>query len=226
MSVGRGRTLRLDAPSTADLEVDAAYVFSVAGTEPRSRAALWDACLRERTDRCVEILAADAAQIEVRRHDGELTVPLLSEGAVSALFAGRQAVYLDISGLPHPVWAQLIRVALGSVPRVYAAYVEPLQYKRHPSPTSASQSFDLSLGFGGIAPIPGFARLRGPADEKDTIFIALLGFEGTRSRLVAQALDPVPPVYAVIGVPGFRPEYAQIALSTNQEFLARFSHQG
>lgn len=221
MRLGRGRTQRLRCPSLGDLEADALYLFSVAGSEPRSRSSLWDLCLADRPAQCLEVLSADGAIVTVSRLGETFNAPLTDESQVAALISGREALYIDISGLSHPAWAQLVRIAISSsVSRVYATYVEPLEYKRHPSPTSASQTFDLSSGFSGIAPIPGFARLRGPADEKDTIFVALLGFEGTRSRLVAQALDPVPPVYPIVGVPGFRPEYAQVALATNQEFLA------
>jgi hypothetical protein len=144
---------------------------------------------------------------------------LLDTAGLTSIFQGATSAYLDISGLSHAVWAPLVRSGLTVLDRFYATYVEPDEYKRHPSPTSVSQ-FDLSDGFGGVSPLPTFARLSGPPDESDSIFVALLGFEGTRARFVANSLDPVPTAYALVGLPGFRPEYPQYALMSNEEFLA------
>jgi hypothetical protein len=123
--------------------------------------------------------------------------------------------------MPHHVWAPLLRVGFRVLDELYVVYNEPAIYKKHPSPTSRGE-FDLSEGFRGIEPLPGFAKLRGPDDEKDAVFVALVGFEGKRPTQVALALDPVPRVFAIIGVPGFRVEYPQISHASNIEFIEAY----
>jgi hypothetical protein len=151
-------------------------------------------------------------------HDSERAITLNDDQQLSEIFSGFSSGYIDVSGLPHHVWAPLVRVAFQRLDVLCAAYAEPKTYRKHPSPTSQAE-FDLSDSFRGIEPIPGFARLSGPEEEKEAIFVALLGFEGTRARLIASALDPVPKVFAVVGVPGFRIEYPQITIMSNNEFL-------
>jgi len=138
-----------------------------------------------------------------------------------AIFGRFSSAYIDISGLPHHVWAPVLREAFRSLDVVRAVYAEPEVYKKHPSPTSKTE-FDLSEGFRGIEPIPGFAKLRGPDDETNAILVALLGFEGKRATHIALALDPVPKAFAVVGVPGFRVEYPQITHASNDDFLTEF----
>lgn len=213
-----GKTRRLRTPSIVDLDPSALCVFSAATTEPRARAPLWDALLAERRRNCVEIIETNPMQVIVRMADRTESVTLNDDNQLGALFSGFNSGYIDISGLPHHVWAPLIRVAFQRLNVVWAIYAEPKTYRKHPSPTSQAE-FDLSDSFRGIEPIPGFARLSGPEDEKEAVFVALLGFEGTRARLLASALDPVPKVFAVVGVPGFRIEYPQITLMSNNEFL-------
>lgn len=218
-----GKTLRLDAPVLGDLLPDAAYVVSASGTEPRGRAPLWNLCVQHRTANCVEVVEWTDAVIRVRRAtvDPPTEIALNDDTALSGVFGAFRSAYLDVSGMPHHVWAPLLRVGFAALDALYVVYTEPATYKKHPSPTSRTE-FDLSAGFGGIAPIPGFARLAGPDDEKNAVFVALLGFEGRRANYVALALDPVPYVYAIIGVPGFRVEYTQIAHASNVEFLAEY----
>jgi hypothetical protein len=97
-------------------------------------------------------------------------------------------------------------------------YAEPESYREHPSPASATL-FDLSVKFEGLAPLPGFARLSGPVDERQCVFVAMLGFEGNRpERLLAQ-VDPTPKVVPVVGVPGFQVEFPAFTVACNREFL-------
>ncbi|MBL8802964.1 MAG: hypothetical protein JNN27_13255 [Planctomycetes bacterium] len=138
--------------------------------------------------------------------------------SLGALFNGFSSVYLDISGLPHHVWGPILRATFAKLETVRAVYVEPEVYRKHPSPTSRTE-FDLSDGLRGVAPLPGFARLIGPEDGGQAVLVALLGFEGRRASLIAASLDPLPPVYALIGVPGFQVDYAQIAHASNEDFL-------
>lgn len=214
-----GKTLHLQVPDLADLEPAAHYFFSAMGSEARSRAPIWDRCLNERSTNCVEIIEWTRASLKVRLQDGtESEVALNDDVALRELMLRSPSAYLDISGLPHHVWAPLLRAGFATLSTLRVVYAEPEKYRRHPSPTSRSE-FDLSEGFLGIEPIPGFAKLRGPDDETAAVLVALLGFEGKRATRVALELDPVPPVFAVVGVPGFRIEYPQVTHASNAEFL-------
>lgn len=209
-------------PTIADLDGDATYVFSASGTEPRARATIWDDCARQRVDQCLEVIGGDGKHVSIQVGGGTIVAcDLNDDDALAWLMTSRPTCYIDISGMSHPVWASLLRVALGVCRDVKAVYAEPKIYKRHPSPTSALE-YDLSSGFGGVSPLPGFARLRGPEDESTAVFVALLGFEGNRASYVAMELDPMPEVFAVAGVPGFRLEYPQVTHVSNQEFLRDF----
>lgn len=225
MTVARpsaGKTLRLSQPQVADLDADALYIFASPGTEARGRLSLWDECLRERPNNCLEVAKSTPKTVVLRPAERDpVEVPLSDDDAISAVFGAHRAAYLDISGLPHHVWAPLLRVGLSAFEVLRAVYAEPAVYRKHPSPTSKTE-FDLSEGFRGIEPIPGFAKLRGPEDEKESVLVALLGFEGKRATHVAFALDPVPDVFAVVGVPGFRLEYPQYTYSSNEDFLSEF----
>jgi hypothetical protein len=217
-----GKTLRLLRPALKDLDPGASLIFASASTEARGRAPLWDNCVRERAANCVEVLGSTAEVVTLSspvREVGE--VSLNDDEGLARVFAPRRSAYLDISGLPHHVWAPLLRVGLAYCDRLWVAYTEPGVYRKHPSPTSKTE-FDLSDGFRGVEPIPGFARLRGPADEKESVLVALLGFEGRRATHVATTLDPVPQVFAVVGLPGFRLEYPQYTFASNEEFFAAF----
>jgi len=52
------------------------------------------------------------------------------------LFADLDAknVYLDITGLPHHIWAPLVKIALATCRQVMAVYVEPGIYRFSASP--------------------------------------------------------------------------------------------
>jgi hypothetical protein len=117
----------------------------------------------------------------------------------------RGTIYLDITGLRHHVWSALLRGALGTREKVIVVYVEPEDYRPSLTPTE-SEIYDLSERIEGIAPLPGFARLREAGDN--SCFVPLLGFEGTRvSYLISQLEPPGGKIVPIVGVPGFRAEY-------------------
>jgi hypothetical protein len=125
-------------------------------------------------------------------------------------------VYLDITGLPHHVWAALLRELSAASTDVRVTYVEPADYIFSRAPTEGT-IFDLSEEIGGIAPLPGFARLADPEPGEPVWFVALLGFEGTRfAHMLEQLQPPAERIVPVIGVPGFRPEYPFYAYQGNR----------
>lgn len=225
MSSHARTTRRLVRPTARDFAEDAACVFASSDSEERARAPFWDDRKARYADTCVEVKTQLRDTLQVSLPHGEEHISLRDPVALEKLFLGRSCAYLDVSGLAHHAWAPLLRVGLGVLKTLWVVYAEPKQYRPHPSPASASL-FDLTTSIGGVAPLPGFANLRGPSDANRAIFVALLGFEGTRARQVASTLDPTPPVYPVVGLPGFRIEYPHVTVACNQEFLEEHQAHG
>lgn len=166
--------------------------------------------------------------IEVVESSNRLT--LVEDSQLVATFTGRQRrevvnflstsahYYIDITGMLYTAWAPLVRSAIEAKAITRVIYVEPADYRRSTSPTHG-MLFDLSDGFDGIQPIPGFAALRARTSS-DWHLVAALGFEGSRFSYVVNALEPaIDQIYPIIGVPGFRPEFASNALIANRTTL-------
>lgn len=188
-------------------------------TENRGQLPLWEDISGQGTGRVVWIDPIGREEISVRADSSHASenVSLHDMDAMVAMFGGGP-ILIDISGLPHHVWAPLLKAATQVGVASHVLYAEPASYKEHPSPSSASY-FDLSVTFEGLAPLPGFARLSGPPDEEKCLFVALLGFEGNRPSCLLLQVDPPPKVIPVIGVPGFQIEYPGFTVACNRDFL-------
>lgn len=133
------------------------------------------------------------------------------------------AIYIDITGLPHHIWAPLLRASISTPYQVRVVYVEPLYYAFSRTPTEAD-IFDLSERVHGILPLPGFSVFDEPESDESTVLIAFLGFEGHRfAHILEQTQPPGRKIIPVIGVPGFRPEFAFHAYLGNKNVLAHAS---
>jgi hypothetical protein len=136
------------------------------------------------------------------------TINLRSTSGLRGLLdaGGRSAIYLDITGLPHHVWAPLLRTIRSRPEPSFVVYVEPGDYRFSASPTDVTL-FDLSEKIEGISPLPGFVTFSSrPGPE--ALFVPLLGFEGARLAFMLEAVQPKREnVVPIVGVPGFRPEY-------------------
>lgn len=166
----------------------------------------WDASAAGLT--VMEVVAETPSTMSVEVEGQRIEVGLRSEKAMLELLAIKAATarYLDITGLPHHVWAPILRGLRTLGAQCLAMYVEPLDYRRSVAPTETT-IFDLSESIRGIAPIPGFASLARPEDD-DAVFVSLLGFEGARFAHVLEVAQPkATNVWPVVGVPGFRAEY-------------------
>ena len=130
-------------------------------------------------------------------------------------------IYLDITGLPHHVWAPLLRAALATCKQVSVVYVEPRTYTFSRTPTEA-EIFDLSEAIHGVFPLPGFGVLSEPENEEFVLFVPFLGFEGHRlAYVLEQVQPPVRKIIPIIGVPGFMPVFPFHTYLGNRNILAQ-----
>ena len=146
-----------------------------------------------------------------------MSIPLRSSAAISKFLETHSCstAYLDVTGLPHRVWAPLLRGLRSRPESAFCVYVEPGDYRFSQQPTEAT-IFDLSEKVEGIAPLPGFATFPASGND-DALFVPLLGFEGARFAFVLEAVQPRRrDIYPVVGVPGFRPEYPFYAYTGNR----------
>ncbi|WP_215410256.1 hypothetical protein [Janthinobacterium sp. JC611] len=136
--------------------------------------------------------------------------------------AGARKVYVDMTGLTHPVWAALLREATKLPFEVLFVYVEPNNYMRSAAPVDG-QIYELSSRINGIAPLPGFAVLSAKS-HVNPLFACLLGFEGTRLKHIIENIDPnYEDIVPIVGVPGFKPSYLFETFLGNRTTLAENS---
>ncbi|WP_202413643.1 hypothetical protein [Duganella sp. CY15W] len=131
-------------------------------------------------------------------------------------------IYIDMTGLTHPVWAALLRTAIALPIEVLFVYVEPNNYIRSTAPVDG-QIYELSARISGISPLPGFAVLSAKS-HANPLFPCLLGFEGTRLKHIIEKNDPnYEDIIPIIGVPGFKPWYLFETFLGNRTTLAENS---
>lgn len=215
------RTKRYESIASAEILADELILSAKDSTEDRGKLPLW----RQLEDLGRSVvwftqLEVGVCLVELEGGDG-YKLDLRDDEAVDNLLGRRSRLLLDVSGLPHSVWAPLLKAAYRMQVSTRIVYAEPESYKEHPSPASATV-FDLSLTFGGLSPLPGFVRLVGPADDSKCIFVAMLGFEGSRPESLIVHIDPAPRAIPVVGVPGFQLEYPSFAVACNRVFLDEY----
>ena len=165
----------------------------------------------------------DFSNCNIEAHGKTRTIPLRSGEQLRAFFLDLESemVYLDITGLPHHIWAPLIRAAMSTPVKVSGVYVEPRSYSFSPTPTEA-EIFDLSEAIHGIHPLPGFGVLSEPEDEDSVLFVPFLGFEGHRLAYVLEQIQPPGrKIFPVVGVPGFMPVFPFHTYLGNRNILGR-----
>jgi hypothetical protein len=168
----------------------------------------------------IRIKDLDLAQAEVSIGATTRSVLLRSFSQVTSILrdCGRRGLYLDITGLPHHIWAPLVRAARVANLVTRIVYVEPGGYKYSRTPTEAD-IFDLSEETRGVSPLPGFANLL-RVDDSNALFVPLLGFEGARfAHLLEQVQPDRENIYPIIGVPGFRVMYPFFTYQGNRNPL-------
>lgn len=182
------------------------YITGISVEERSLHTATWETACSDVS--FARLTAEDASTMTLSAAGEVVSLRLRSVTDIGTFLANQRhsAVYLDITGLPHHVWAPLLRAIRARSEPAFCIYVEPGDYRFSATPTEAT-IFDLSESIEGIAPLPGFVSLAGTADD-DALFVPLLGFEGARFAFMLEAVQPKrTSICPVIGVPGFRPEY-------------------
>lgn len=212
------RTLRTRKLTEADLLQNEMIVIAKDSSEKRGRIPLWGEISPKQAERFIKISVVDTESISVERGLKEAVRIFLNDENSIVQYVLNDQVLLDISGLPHHVWAPILKAAYNRGINLRVLYAEPKTYKPHESPASDTL-FDLSEESNGLGPLPGFVQLAGPEDEAKTLYVALLGFEGNRPERLAFQLDPKPKVIPVVGVPGFQLEFPGYTIACNRSFL-------
>lgn len=213
-------TLRFEKFNVADLHADETVISIDTSPEDRGRIEAWAELKHVDANRLVLLQDTSRDAVTVLSVDATDTIQLTDAARLVSLVKGDR-VLIDITALPHHVWAPVFQAYLKAGKRVRVLYVEPDDYKTHPSPASANL-FDLSISFGGLSPLPGFAKLTGPTDDEPALFVAFLGFEGNRAERMLNQLEPPPRVIPIIGAPGFQINYPAITVACNRAFLSEF----
>lgn len=214
-------TRRFKCLTENDIHSNELVISAADATENRGQLPFWGTFSQSHPERVLWITQTDRDHISVQRGSAnEFVVSLRDEQAISTILNSTH-ILIDVSGLQLHVWASLLKTAYERRLHTRILYVEPKSYKAHPSPAS-STLFDLSITFGGLAPLPGFARLAGPDDENKCLFVAMLGFEGNRPERLVLQIDPTPRVIPVVGVPGFQIEYPAFTVACNRGLLDEY----
>lgn len=182
------------------------YITGVSVEKRSSHTARWEADCHD--VKFARLVREDAAAISLSIGDEIHEIGLRSAAAISRFLEAfdYRAVYLDITGLPHHVWAPLLKGIRSRAESAFCVYVEPGDYRFSATPTEAT-IFDLSEKIEGIGPLPGFVSLSS-VDDDDQLFVPLLGFEGPRFAFMLEDVQPKRRnIFPIVGVPGFRPEY-------------------
>ena len=211
-------TRRFIELTETDIYASELIISAADSSEDRGQLPLWRNITISDPDRVIWIRHIDKENIGVRKGQGnEFKISLRNENEIDLLLSSSHII-IDISCLQLHVWAPLLKSAHKQRLHTRILYIEPKSYKAHPSPASSSL-FDLSSTYGGLSPLPGFARLGGAEDENKCLFVAMLGFEGNRPERLALQIEPPPTVIPVVGVPGFQIEYPAFTVASNRGLL-------
>jgi hypothetical protein len=190
-------------PGRSDYAATGNYFYAESGEQRSHFSNKWEAKQSAQFFRIAE--TDDSSGIVV--NDGK-PVSLRSDTSLKTFLGSVPAgkLTIDVTGLTHHVWAPILKSALALGREVEVVYVEPGLYRFSDVPREGDV-FDLSDKTLGVRPLPGFVVLSREFEE-NSIFAALLGFEGARFQYMLAEASPVgDDIFPIVGVPGFRAEY-------------------
>lgn len=211
-------TRRYNSLAVDDLSDSTKVVVAGNASETRGSLEVWKNLRQKDPERVVMIEPAGEEIARVVSSQSEsIEISLRDTAGLANLLASDQLL-IDVSGLPHHVWAPLLRSSRDVTKELRVLYAEPESYRFHLSPSS-STLFDLSEEFRGIGPLPGFAHLSGPENEQKTLFVPMLGFEGSRPESLLMHINPPPKIIPIVGVPGFQMHFPTYTVACNRDLF-------
>lgn len=213
-------TKRFNTLHASDIHDEELIILPDSSSEERGILPLWNDLKGNSPSKFLVVSELDCERISLRNENNITELSLRDDNEIRSLINSERILF-DITGLSHHVWAPLLKVLFEANKKIRVLYAEPEKYTPHPTPASATL-FDLTVSFGGLGPLPGFAKLSGPVDEKKCLFIATLGFEGNRPKRLVSQIDPVPTVIPIVGVPGFQLEYPAFTVISNKGLFKEY----
>lgn len=144
----------------------------------------------------------------------ELIIKYILEYISETYSSSEIKVFIDINGCPKPYF-------LGLLGYMRSKYISPkftLFYSEgdYEEGSTPNDAYSFTMGLDRYMWIPHFWGRPNP--NLSWTYIFLLGFEGNRSYEIYDRFEP-PSVEALIGKPGFKPEYTKITKKNNDLFL-------
>ena len=198
---------------------DSAYIYAKSSEDRSSHVDNW---LKNGIHVCdVEIPTFNNHSAEFKFRNNVVNVALRNSNSFLNIWKeiNSRSYYLDITGLPHHVWAPCLKSLLSLKLDVMTVYVEPEKYAHSSVAPTEGQIYDLSEKIMGISPLPGFISLAEPRGDS-FVFVPLLGFEGARFAYVVEQVQPrYEKTVPIIGVPGFKPGFPFETYISNKRIL-------
>jgi len=216
-----GHTKRFVDFKEADLLPKEIILLAESSSEDRGQLPLWKRMLCTDAQRMISVGENNSEKALIKKGEAPAREVLLRNEEEIKEIISVERLLIDISGLPHHVWAPILKSAYEMKVPTRVMYAEPDKYTLHPTPASETM-FDLSVSFDGLAPLPGFLQLTEPADDSKCLFVALLGFEGNRPKRLIYQIEPEPVVIPVVGVPGFKMEFPAYTITCNRSLFSEF----
>jgi len=127
----------LDDPRQFMPDSGSVYVYCVSSEDRSSHIDMWKDAAKAVT--LVEILEHTRSDFRYRMQQEIGTVALRSRADLCHFWnvCSGSVAYVDITGLPHHVWAPLVQAAMQAGVAIRVVYAEPREYRFHASPTPA-----------------------------------------------------------------------------------------
>ena len=112
-------------------EKDSVYVSGTSVEERSIHSTHWEEAATARGVEFVRINSQEISTIELEIRGDSIKIALRSSAQLRSFWDrfSNKAVYLDITGLSHHVWAPLVKAALHQISEFRAVYIEPQDYR-------------------------------------------------------------------------------------------------
>jgi len=169
----------------------------------------------------------EAEKFHYRRHNADGSeavsennkslIPDLEKLLRSENFEGAR-ICVDITAIKQSLLFLLTKILLKSIKpsHLFAAYTEPLEYKKKKMDIGDTEEFDLyNKIIGSSKGVPGFYKAKG---SKRILLVASMGFDSQRLQTIYESLKPQE-LIPIVGFPSFVPGWNLTAIKMNYRVL-------